>query len=58
MGSLTSSWTPPSPTHRARLDAAEKRLAAYLADLESFFGRDVAAFREKAARDGVGLLAP
>ena len=58
MGSLTSSWAPPGPTHLARLDAAEKRLEAYLADLEAFFGKDVAAFREKAAKEGVGLLAP
>lgn len=57
-GSLTSSWAPPSPTHLARLDAAEKRLEAYLGDLEAFFGKDVAAFREKAANEGVGLLAP
>jgi hypothetical protein len=41
-----------------RLDAAETRLAAYLADLEAFFGKDVASFREKAGREGVGLLAP
>ena len=58
MGSLTSSWAPPGPAHLARLDAAEKRLTAYLGDLEAFFGKDVAVFRESAAKEGVGLLAP
>jgi hypothetical protein len=57
-GSLASSWAPPGPTHLARLDAAGARLAKYLGDLEAFYAKDVAAFREKAAKEGVGLLAP
>jgi hypothetical protein len=55
---LASSWAPPSPTHLERLRQAEERLTAYLADLDAFFAKDVAAFREKAAREGVGLLVP
>ncbi|MBK9087939.1 MAG: hypothetical protein IPL90_02345 [Holophagales bacterium] len=57
-GNLTSSWAPPSPTHLERLRQAEARLAKYLADLDAFWAKDVDAFREKAAKEGVGLLAP
>lgn len=57
-GSLTSSWEPPSPTHLARLRVAEARLASYLAELEAFYAKDVASFRENASKEGVGLLAP
>ena len=57
-GSLASSWAPPSPTHLERLRQAEARLTKYLADLDAFYAKDVAAFREKAAKEGVGLLAP
>jgi len=57
-GSLASSWAPPSPTHLERLRQAEGRLKRYLADLDAFFAKDVAGFREKAAKEGVALLAP
>ncbi|MFN7989443.1 MAG: hypothetical protein U0529_18345 [Thermoanaerobaculia bacterium] len=57
-GSLSSSWEPPSPTHLERLRQAEERLTRYLADLDAFYAKDVAAFREKAGKEGVGLLAP
>jgi hypothetical protein len=56
--SLTSSWAPPSPTHLERLRKAEERLTTYLDDLDAFFAKDVAAFREKAAKEGVALFAP
>lgn len=55
---VASSWAPPSPTQLERLRQAEARLTAYLADLDAFFGKEVAAFREKAAKEGLGLLAP
>lgn len=55
---LASSWAPPSPTHLERLRQAEEKLKAYLSDLDGFFAKDVAAFREKAAKEGLGLLAP
>jgi hypothetical protein len=57
-GSLASSWDPPSPTHLERLRQAEERLTKYLADLDAFFGKEVASFREKAGKEEVGLLAP
>ena len=57
-GNLASSWAPPSPTHLERFRQAETRLTKYLADLDAFYAKDVAAFREKAAKEGVGLLAP
>ena len=57
-GSLASSWAPPSPTHLERLRQAEERLGTYLAELDALFAKEVAPFREKAAREGVGLLAP
>lgn len=55
---VASSWAPPSPTHLERLRQAEARLTAYLAELDGFFAKDVAAFREKAAKEGLGLLVP
>jgi hypothetical protein len=58
IGGMTSSWAPPSPTQLERLRQAEERLGTYLADLDAFYAREVAAFREKAAKEGVGLLAP
>ena len=57
-GSLASSWDPPSPTHLERLRQAEERLAKYLAELEAFYAKDVVPFREKAGKEGIGLLAP
>jgi len=57
-GGITSSWAPPSPTHLEELRQAEAKLTAYLAELDAFFAKDVAAFREKAAKEGLGLLAP
>jgi len=57
-GNVASSWAPPSPTHLERLRQAEARLTKYLADLDAFWAKDVNAFREKAAKEGVGLLAP
>jgi hypothetical protein len=55
---VASSWAPPSPTQLERLRQAEARLEKYLADLDAFYAKDVAVFREKAAKEGVGLLAP
>lgn len=57
-GAITSSWAPPSPTQLETLRQAEAKLTAYLAELDAFFAKDVAAFREKAAKEGLGLLAP
>jgi hypothetical protein len=57
-GNLASSWAPPSPTQIERFRQAEERLEKALADLDAFYAREVAAFREKAAKEGVGLLAP
>lgn len=57
-GNVVSSWAPPSPTQLERLRQAEARLVKYLSDLDAFYANDVAAFREKAAKEGVGLLAP
>ena len=57
-GNVVSSWAPPSPTQLERLRQAEARLAKYLAELDAFYAKDVAQFREKAAKEGVGLLAP
>ncbi len=57
-GDVASSWAPPSPTHIERLRQAEARLTRYLAELDTFYAKDVAAFREKAAKEGVGLLTP
>ena len=57
-GNVASSWAPPSPTQLERLRQAEARLAKYLAELDAFYAKDVAQFREKAAKEGVGLLAP
>jgi hypothetical protein len=57
-GSIASSWAPPSPTHLERLRQAEVRLTKYLTDLDAFFATGVAPFREKAAKEGVGLLTP
>ncbi len=51
-GDLASSWAPPSPTHLERFRQAEARLTKYLADLDAFYAKDVAAFREKAAKEG------
>ena len=55
---VASSWAPPSPTHFERLRQAEARLTKVLADLDAFWEKDVDAFRQKAAKEGVGLLAP
>ena len=57
-GAIGSSWAAPTPTQLERLKRAEERLAAYLADLDAFFAQDVAAFKEKAVKEGVALLAP
>ena len=51
-GDVASSWAPPSPTHLERLRQAEARLTKYLADLDAFYAKDVATFREKAAKEG------
>ena len=55
---IGSSWAPPTPTQIERLSRAEARLAAFLSDVDAFFAKDVAAFRERAAKEGVALLAP
>ena len=57
-GAIGSSPSAPTSTQLERLARAEKRLAAYLSDLDAFFDREVVPFREKAVKEGVGLLAP
>ena len=57
-GAIGSSWAAPTPTQLERLERAEKRLASNLSELDAFFAKDVAAFKEKVAKEGVGLLAP
>ena len=57
-GAIGSSWAAPTPTQLERLERAEKRLASNLSELDAFFAKDVAAFKEKVAKEGVGLLTP
>jgi photosystem II stability/assembly factor-like uncharacterized protein len=49
-------WSRPSPTTMINLDQAESAVKAVLADSNKLFAEDVAAFQQKVAAAGVGLL--
>jgi len=53
---LGSSWQPPSPTQLQYLKRAETELEAFLAEMDAFFAKDVAAYRAKVTEAKVGLL--
>jgi photosystem II stability/assembly factor-like uncharacterized protein len=56
MGYVTSSWQPPSPTHRAYLQQARARVEAALGEVNAFFGRQVAEFRALVGEQKIALL--
>jgi hypothetical protein len=53
---ISSSWAPPSPTHLAHLEAAERALADYIKAREAAYADQVAPFRTQAEGAGLGLL--
>src|SRR5436305_2922547 len=55
---LETSWDPPNPTHRAKLEAAAAAARTALAAVNDFFAHDVAGFRRQLADARIDLLAP
>ena len=53
---VTSSWAPPSPTHRSYLEAAEGAYARFSAELDAFFADTVAKYRQKVREAKVELV--
>ncbi len=53
---LDATWGRPSPTAMSYLEDAEREVKAVLADFNKLFAEDVAAFRQKVAEAGIGLL--
>ncbi len=51
-----STWSKPSPTTLDDLEEAETTVKTVLADFNKLFAEDVAAFRQKVAEAGIGLL--
>jgi len=56
-GGLESTWSAPDATQKLRLDQAEAKLNAALADINRFFDTDVAAFRQQVEGSKIQLLA-
>jgi photosystem II stability/assembly factor-like uncharacterized protein len=55
--SLGAGWGVPDPTRQSELDQDEKFVAKALAEVDHLFSTEVAAFRQKAEKAGLGLLA-
>lgn len=55
---ITSSWAPPTPTQLTRLERAEARLAAFLAELDTYSAKEIVPLRARIQQEGIALLSP